>query len=82
MIEIEDIDSYGIHSDDYKVFLEKRSKSIYDALRKRIELKNERNTHDAELKELIHIGENETMEFKSTLRYDLRENKINKKLIK
>lgn len=77
---IEDIDSYGIHSDDYKVFLEKRSKSIYDALRKRIELKNERNTHDAELKELIHIGENETMEFKSTLRYDLRENKINKKL--
>lgn len=77
---IEDIDSYGIHSDDYKVFLEKRSKSIYDALRKRIELKNERNTHDSELKELIHIGENETMEFKSTLRYDLRENKINKKL--
>ena len=77
---IEDINSYGIHSDDYKVFLEKRSKSIYDALRKRIELKNERNTHDAELKELIHIGENETMEFKSTLRYDLRENKINKKL--
>lgn len=77
---IEDIDSFGIHSDDYTVFLEKRGNAIFNALKNRIDLKNEITADDLELKRLIHIGENESMEFKSTLRYDIRENKVNKKL--
>ncbi len=77
---IENIEEYGIFSDDYSVFLEKRAKAIFTALQNRIELKNKNGIKDAELKELILIGENEKLEFKSTLRFDLRENKVNKKL--
>ncbi len=77
---IENIDDFGIYSDDYSVFLEKRANSIFKALKNRIELKNEISTEYTELKELILIGENEKLELKSTLRYDLRENKVNKKL--
>lgn len=77
---IENIDDFGIYSDDYSVFLEKRAKAIFKALKNRIELKNKEVVEDPELKELILIGENEKLELKSTLRYDLRENKVNKKL--
>lgn len=77
---IENIADFGIHSDDYSVFLEKRAQEIFKALKNRIELKNKEVVEDPELKELILIGENEKLELKSTLRYDLRENKINKKL--
>lgn len=77
---IENIDDFGIYSDDYSVFLEKRAKAIFKALKNRIELKNKEIVEDPELKELILIGENEKLELKSTLRYDLRENKVNKKL--
>jgi hypothetical protein len=77
---IENIDDFGIYSDDYSVFLEKRAEAIFKALKNRIELKNREVIEDPELKELILIGENEKLELKSTLRYDLRENKVNKKL--
>ncbi len=77
---IDNIEEFGIFSDDYTVFLEKRAKSIFTALKNRIELKHKDGIKDAELKELILIGENETLELKSTLRYDLRENSVNKKL--
>ena len=77
---IENIDEFGIYSDDYTVFLEKRANSMFKALQNRIELKNEYLTIDTELKERMLVGENEKLEFKSTLRYDLRENVINKKL--
>ena len=77
---IDNISEFGIHSDDYKVFLEKRAISIFKALKNRIELKNEIVDEDTELKELILKGENDKLEFKSTLRFDLRENKVNKKL--
>jgi len=77
---IDNIEEFGIFSDDYTVFLEKRAKSIFTALKNRIELKHKDGIKDAELKELILIGENETFELKSTLRYDLRENTVNKKL--
>lgn len=77
---IDNIEEFGIFSDDYTVFLEKRAKSIFTALKNRIELKHKDEIKDAELKELILIGENETFELKSTLRYDLRENSVNKKL--
>ncbi|QHI38580.1 hypothetical protein IMCC3317_39740 [Kordia antarctica] len=77
---IENIDDFGIHSDDYSVFLEKRATSIFNALKRRIELTNTEKVEDTELKELILIGENEKLEMKSTLRYDLRQNIINKNL--
>lgn len=77
---IDDIEKFGIFSDDYSVFLEKRAKVIFTALQNRIELKNKNGIKDNELKELILIGENEQLEFKSTLRFDLRDNKVNKKL--
>ena len=77
---IDDIDDFGIHSDDYAVFLEKRATSIYKALKNRIEFTNTEKIEDTELKELILIGENEKLEMKSTLRYDLRQNIVNKNL--
>lgn len=77
---IDNIDDFGIHSDDYNVFLEKRATSIFNALKDRIELKNTEKVEDTELKELILIGENEKLEMKSTLRYDLRQNIVNKNL--
>tara|TARA_R110001606_G_scaffold316982_3_gene463765 strand:- start:92 stop:2206 length:2115 start_codon:yes stop_codon:yes gene_type:complete len=77
---IDNIDDFGIHSDDYNVFLEKRATSIFNALKDRIELKSTEKVDDTELKELILIGENEKLEMKSTLRYDLRQNIVNKNL--
>ncbi len=77
---IDNIDDFGIHSDDYSVFLEKRSAAIYEALKNRIDLKNSEGVEDTELKKLILIGENEKLEMKSSLRYDLRQNVVNKKL--
>lgn len=77
---IYNIEDFGILSDDYSVFMEKRGKAIFDALKNRIELKNKDVIEDSELKELILIGENDKLELKSTLRYDLRENTVNKKL--
>lgn len=77
---IDNIDDFGIHSDDYSVFLEKRAKSIFNALKNRIELTTTEKVEDTELKELILIGENEKLEMKSTLRYDLRQNIVNKNL--
>lgn len=77
---IDNIDDFGIHSDDYSVFLEKRATSIYNALKNRIEFTNTDKIEDTELKELILIGENEKLEMKSTLRYDLRQNIVNKNL--
>ena len=55
-------------------------RAIFKALKNRIELKNEIPAEDTELKELVLIGENEKLELKSTLRYDIRENTVNKKL--
>ena len=77
---IDNIDDFGIHSDDYAVFLEKRATSIYKALKNRIEFTSTEKIEDTELKELILIGENEKLEMKSTLRYDLRQNIVNKNL--
>ena len=77
---INGVDEFGIFSDDYSVFLQKRANAIFQALNDRIELKNEIKVEDTELKELILVGENEKFELKSSLSYDLRENKRNKKL--
>lgn len=56
-----------------------RSKLIYDALKSRIEMTHMLSVND-ELEELILSGESDRVEFKSTLRYDLRTREVNKKL--
>jgi len=77
---IDDLNNFGVMSDDYLVFLEKRANSIFNELKKRIELKHKEDKQEDKVKELIISGENETLEIKSTLRFDLKENIINKKL--
>lgn len=74
-----DINGFGIESDDYEVFLQSRSNNIYNELKARIELEHiepEKN----EIEELVLGGESETVEFKSTLRYDLHQKIVNKKM--
>ncbi len=73
-----DLNGFGIESDDYNIFLKARSKRIFDELKARIELSREHLSD--EVQELITAGESKTVEFKSTLRYDLREKRVNKKL--
>jgi len=77
---IENIEEYGILSDDYDVFLENRATTIFRELKSRIELEHKGVAQEEAIKELILVGENEHVEFKTTLRYDLREAKVNKKL--
>ena len=77
---IDDLNNFGVISDDYLVFLEKRANAIFNELKKRIELKHKEDKKEDKIKELILNGENESLEIKSTLRFDLKENIVNKKL--
>jgi predicted HTH transcriptional regulator len=77
---IDDLDAFGIRSDDYSVFLEKRANMMFRELKDRIDLKHKEDKKEDEVREMILSGENEKLEIKSTLRFDLREGKINKKL--
>lgn len=74
-----DINGFGIESDDYEVFLQSRSNNIYNELKARIELEHIEPEKD-EIEELVLGGESETVEFKSTLRYDLHQKIVNKKM--
>ena len=74
-----DLEGFGIGSDDYKTFLEARSKRIFDELKVRIDPSREKPVSD-EMHELITAGESDSIEFKSTLRYDLQQECVNKKL--
>lgn len=77
---INDLDAFGIRSDDYLVFLEKRANAMFKELEGRIELKHREDKKEDKVKELILSGESESLEIKSTLRFDLKENNVNKKL--
>jgi len=77
---INDLDEFGITSDKYSVFLEKRAGVIFNKLKNRIDLKHKENEKQDKIKELILSGEGVGFEMKSTLRFDLREGNINKKL--
>ena len=77
---IDDLNNFGVMSDDYLVFLEKRANAIFNELKKRIELKHKEDKREDKVKELILNGENESLEIKSTLRFDLKEGIVNKKL--
>ncbi|MDL1976332.1 MAG: DUF262 domain-containing protein [Deltaproteobacteria bacterium] len=74
-----DINGYGIESDDYQQFLNARAKKIFVHLKSRIELTHTESANK-KIEELIFGGESESVEFKSTLRYDLRQKTVNKKL--
>ena len=77
---INDIDDFGITSDDYSVFLEKRANIILNELKDRINLRHREEKTDTKIHEMILGGENDKLELKSTLRYSLREGNINKNL--
>lgn len=74
-----DIKGHGIESDDYQQFLTSRAEKIFTHLKSRIELTRIEPANE-EIEELILGGESELVEFKSTLRYDLRQNAVNKTL--
>lgn len=74
-----DMKGFGIESDDYGQFLAARAKKIFTHLKSRIELTHVESANE-EIEELILGGESELVEFKSTLRYDLRQKTVNKKL--
>lgn len=73
------LEGFGIESNDYETFLQARAKLIYQELKSRIDL-NHKEPANEEAQELILSGESDTVEFKSTLRYDLRSKEVNKKL--
>lgn len=74
-----DIEGFGIESNDYETFLQARAKLIYRELKSRIDLSHKEPANE-EVQKLILAGESDTVEFKSTLRYDLRSKEVNKKL--
>lgn len=74
-----DVKGYGIESDDYQQFLTARADKIFSHLKSRIELTHKEPTNEI-IEELILGGESESVEYKSTLRYDLRQKVVNKKL--
>ena len=74
-----DLEGFGIESNDYETFLQSRAKLIYQELKSRIDLSHKEPANE-EVQELILSGESDTVEFKSTLRYDLRSKEVNKKL--
>lgn len=70
---------FGIESDDYLVFLEQRAKLIYEALLKQLEPSTQQK-QPTELESLIAAAESESLEFKSTMRWDVRRGEVNKQL--
>ena len=74
-----EVNGYGIESDDYQIFLQARASRIYSELKSRIELTHTKPDNE-DIKVRIAGGESETIEFKLTLRYDLRQQNLNKKL--
>lgn len=70
---------FGIESNDYQQFLKARANKMFAHLKSRIELTHVEAANE-DIEELILGGESDTTEFKSTLRYDLRQKTVNKKL--
>jgi len=74
-----DINGYGIESDDYDTFLKSRANRIFEELKARVDLSHKEPANE-EVQEFVAGGESDRVEFKSTLRYDLRAKSVNKKL--
>lgn len=69
----------GIIQDDYETFLNVRSEALFAELSKRLDPDIEPQVID-EVHEIISSGEGQHVEFKSTLRYDVKRHEVNKKL--
>jgi len=69
----------GIESNDYEIFLKTRAEKIFKELQDRLTL-SKPEIPNTEIQELILNGETNHVEFKSTLRFDLKKGEVNKKL--
>ena len=74
-----DIEHSGVIQDDYSAFLKHRSEALFAEITARIEPSTTAPVIDP-VHELILAGESQLVEFKSTMRYDMRTRDVNKKL--
>lgn len=74
-----DLDDASVIQNDFTAFLKKRSETLYAEIQKRIE-PSEASAKSDPVHEMILQGEGQLVEFKSTLRYDMRTGEVNKKL--
>jgi len=74
-----ELEGSGIESNDYDVFLKLRAEKIFKELQARLTLSNPEPAN-TEIQELILKGETNLVEFKSTLRFDIKRGEVNKKL--
>ncbi|RPE67318.1 hypothetical protein EDD53_1724 [Pacificibacter maritimus] len=74
-----EMDDASVIQDDFTAFLKYRSEVLYSEILKRIE-PSEAPPQIDPVHELILEGEGQLVEFKSTLRYDMRTGEVNKKL--
>lgn len=74
-----DLDDASVIQNDFTAFLKKRSEALFDEIQKRIE-PSEASAKSDPVHEMILQGEGQLVEFKSTLRYDMRTGEVNKKL--
>jgi len=74
-----EMDDASVIQDDFTAFLKHRSEVLYAEILKRIE-PSEGPPQIDPVHELILEGEGQLVEFKSTLRYDMRTGEVNKKL--
>ena len=69
--------------ENYEKFLEARRKLLADELNhflNNISVTPEKIKTERDIKDIIQSGENGFLEFKSTMRWDIRENRVNKKI--
>ncbi|MHA6263694.1 GmrSD restriction endonuclease domain-containing protein [Arenibacterium sp. CAU 1754] len=74
-----ELDDASVVQDDFTAFLKRRSEVLYAEILKRIE-PSEAPAQIDPIHEMILEGEGQLVEFKSTLRYDMRTGEVNKKL--
>lgn len=74
-----DLDDASVIQNDFTAFLKKRSEALFEEIQKRIEPSDTSAKSDP-VHEIILQGEGQLVEFKSTLRYDMRTGEVNKKL--
>jgi hypothetical protein len=74
-----DVKHASVVQDDFTAFLKHRSEALFAEIQKRIEPSEDSAIIDS-VHELILEGEGQVVEFKSTMRFDLRTGEVNKKL--
>lgn len=73
---IDDYSEFGILGDDYETFLRMRSQRIYDELLNRMNSERDIIESTVKVEDLLASNESDKLEFKSTLRFDRRENLV------